>query len=105
MIVNQENDLKLIEKLIELKESIDSKVKECLNDNQSIKVMINTAFEDFILIKVNQLSELFSKFLDLKLTKSGLSIKDESIIVTEIDRALSIFKFFTAKDVFETFFT
>ena len=43
--------------------------------------------------------------MDIKLTKSGLSIKDEQLIINEIDRALSIFRFFTAKDVFETFFT
>lgn len=55
-------------------------------------------------MKVNSLSELFSSYLDNKLIKHGAA-KDEEVVFKEIERVLTIFKYFTAKDVFETFFT
>lgn len=80
-------------------------MKNNFSNDVNYRESVNSAFEGVIYNKVNTLSELFSKYIDMKLVKTTASILNEDLIVRDIENAFLIFKYFTAKDIFETFFT
>ncbi len=63
------------------------------------------AFEHIMSQKVNTMAELTSKHIDNLLKKSSMKNKiDEGQIKLELDKALQLFLYLPAKDVFEAFY-
>ncbi|TNV74015.1 hypothetical protein FGO68_gene4019 [Halteria grandinella] len=93
-----------INQVIQIKYFYEDKIKEICPIDEKIKSSLSSAFESAIFLKVNTLSEQFSQYLDSLLVKKDEN-KNEEQALGQIKKALDLLKYFSAKDIFEHFYT
>eukprot|EP01126_Amoeba_proteus_P056358 TRINITY_DN7072_c0_g1_i4.p1 TRINITY_DN7072_c0_g1~~TRINITY_DN7072_c0_g1_i4.p1 ORF type:complete len:456 (-),score=107.39 TRINITY_DN7072_c0_g1_i4:355-1722(-) len=105
MVMDEENDKSMIEQILKFKEKIDLITKLSFQSNEHFLYSQKEAFEDFINRRKNVPAELLSKFLDSKL-KGGKDNRNLTEVELEalLDTVMQIFRYLSAKDVFEAFY-
>ena len=94
-----------VEPIIAFKRKLDEILKNCFDTNYALKSAMQYAFEDFVNIKTNKIAELTTKYFDNILQKAHKMSQSEAQLEQTLDDALAIFKFLSAKDIFEAFYT
>lgn len=81
-------------------------VRESFAGNKLLKTTIDSSFEVFLNIAPNQIAEITSKQFDKRLhkrTKPGVA--NEEALKGELDELFEFFRYLTAKDIFEEFYS
>ena len=93
-----------VEAILEFKRKLDEILNNCFQSNYVLKNSLHYAFEDFVNIKTNKVAELTSKYFDNILQKAHKMNMDEESVEKLLDDALCVFKYISAKDIFEAFY-
>jgi len=99
-----ENELS-VERILQYKASLETILNDCFQKNASLKSAMQFAFEDCINVKTNKIAELSSKYIDDVLKNAHKISNDEQAVEAKLDDAISIFRYLSAKDIFEAFYT
>jgi len=99
-----ENELS-VERILQYKASLETILNDCFQKNASLKSAMQFAFEDCINVKTNKIAELSSKYIDDVLKNAHKISTDEQAVEAKLDDAISIFRYLSAKDIFEAFYT
>lgn len=99
-----ENELS-VERILQYKASLETILNDCFQKNASLKSAMQFAFEDCINVKTNKIAELSSKYIDDVLKNAHKISKDDQEVEAKLDDAISIFRYLSAKDIFEAFYT
>ena len=94
-----------VERILQYKSGLEKILNECFQKNASLKSAMQFAFEDCVNIKTNKIAELSSKYIDDMLRNAHKISTDEKEVEARLDDAISIFRFLSAKDIFEAFYT
>jgi cullin-4 len=94
-----------IEDILTFKTLLETILVNCFNKNQNLKSAMQFSIEDCINVKTNKIAELTSKHLDDILREAHKISDDETLIEKKLDEVISIFRYLSAKDVFEAFYT
>ncbi|CDW79762.1 cullin 4 [Stylonychia lemnae] len=98
-----------VEDILEFKKKSETLVQKAFpskEDSDLFKQSLKEAFEYFLNIDSNQISEYLAKFLDIHLRKSSgqTGINDEQL-ETIIKEVIQVFRYVKSKDVFEEFYS
>lgn len=104
MVMDKDQDDKMIPNLIAYRTRIVKIVRECFNNDADFTLAITQAFEFFVNKRENKPAEMMAKFLDAKMRAgSGRGIDDAEIEST-LNDILYLFRFTQGKDMFEAFY-
>ncbi|KAI9488135.1 Cullin family-domain-containing protein [Zychaea mexicana] len=108
---NDSNGIKLLKFLIKFKSKLEDTVNDAMESDSSLKKAIGNAFGELLRDHEQEISRLLVQFIDLKLRSAGVVMKtkqqqqnEQMIIQGASDQALSMFRHFKKKDVFEIFY-
>ena len=93
-----------VEKILDYKRDLEKILIECFKRNGSLKSAMQFALEDCVNLKTNKIAELTSKHLDEILKHAHKISQEESEVEEKLDDVISIFRFLSAKDIFEAFY-
>ncbi len=94
-----------VEKILEYKGKLEGILNKCFQKNVSLKSAMQFAFEDCVNVKTNKIAELSSKYIDELLKNAHKISANDQEVEEKLDDAISIFRFLSAKDIFEAFYT
>lgn len=103
IVINPENDKRMVQDLLDFKDTMDNIVTTCFENNEKFSNSLKEAFEHFINLRANKPAELIAKFIDLKL-KAGNREATEEKLERLLDKIMVLFRFIHGKDVFEAFY-
>jgi cullin-4 len=103
IVLDQANDDKMIDKLLEMKGKIDRMVNEAFKNDVEFQQAQRDTFETFVNKRENKAAELIAKFLDEKLRSGNKTMSDQQMEIV-LNEALALFRFTHAKDMFEEFY-
>lgn len=96
--------LKWVEDVLVLKDKFDAIWKNAFKEDQHIQACMTRAFSDFInSVTFPRASEYISLFIDENM-KKGLKGKTESEIDEVLDKAITLLRYLTDKDLFERYY-
>jgi len=101
------NSNELVDKLLEFKkhsEDLIGRVFDQRDQAAKFKASIKEAFEVFLNVDSNKMSERLATYLDTHLKKSGHAGLSDKKLEDLIDQVIQLFRFVRAKDVFESFY-
>ncbi|KAK9387269.1 Cullin [Lipomyces mesembrius] len=93
---------KWVEEVLGLKEKYDRILNDTMDGDNQIQTSLANAFSSFI-NQINRCSEFLSLFIDDNL-KKGLKGKTEDEAEAVLDHAITLFRYITDKDMFETYY-
>ncbi|KAK9477335.1 Cullin [Lipomyces japonicus] len=93
---------KWVEGVLALKEKYDKILNDAMDGDNQIQTSLTNAFSSFI-NRINRCSEFLSLFLDDNL-KKGLKGKTEDEAELVLNRAITLFRYISDKDMFETYY-
>ncbi|KAK9457370.1 Cullin [Dipodascopsis uninucleata] len=93
---------KWVEAVLVLKDKYDRILNETMDSDNQIQTSLTNAFSTFI-NKFSRCSEFLSLFIDDNL-KKGLKGKTEDEAESVLDRAITLFRYISDKDMFETYY-
>jgi hypothetical protein len=103
IVSSREHDDTLIKSLLAMKDSVLDLVKSSFDDAEPFRLAMREAFETFIRVRQNKVAELLAKHLD-GLLRLGQKEVAEPDMDNAIERAMKLFNFVPAKDIFEAFY-
>ena len=81
-------------------------VKSSFDGNKALKGAIDGSFENFLNLSPNNTAEMASKQFDMRLRKRGkIGAFDEEEVKQDLDELFELFRYLSAKDIFEEFYT
>ena len=92
----------LIEDLLAFHEKMEMVLKVAFNGQEAFRSVLKSSFEYFINLKQSRPAELLARFVDKKMKGEKGLVDTETD--AQLEKALSIFRFLQAKDVFEAFY-
>ncbi|MEW5312866.1 MAG: hypothetical protein WDW38_004466 [Sanguina aurantia] len=104
IVKDEEKDKDMVERLLELKTSLDSLLVVSFAANESFAAALKEAFEHFINQRQSKPAELIAKFIDARLKSGGSKGSSEADLEAMLDKLLLLFRYISGKDVFEAFY-
>ncbi len=104
-IIEGEDPKNVVDKLLDLREALDTVHLEAFNAFEPFKLAMKSAFEIAVNSKGSAPAELLAKYVDSKL-RAGTKDGGKGGLTTEqvLDRIMVIFRYISSKDVFEVFY-
>jgi len=107
-LLNSSKDTTLIESLLNLRKDAILIVKEGFQSHRGLRSSVDSAISTALDSNPNKTAELASKEFDLKLRKRGKTpamMFSDDTTKKELDDLFEIFRYISAKDMFEEFYT
>ncbi|KAJ2807124.1 hypothetical protein H4R20_001415 [Coemansia guatemalensis] len=96
-------DSVLVDRLLELKQKLDTILRDAFQSNARLVSTLHGAFEAFINTRRNKPAQLIARQADHYL-RSGSKHATEQGLVDLLDRIIGIFRFIQGKDLFEAYY-
>lgn len=103
IVLDNEKDDTMIERLLEYKSSIDQIVAKAFKGDEGFRQTQKDNFEAFVNKRQNKPAELIAKFLDSRLRSGNKTMSDQEMEHV-LNEALVLFRYTHAKDMFEEFY-
>lgn len=99
----RDQDDGLIKALLGMKDAVEELVRVAFDDAETYRLAMREAFETFIRLKQNRVAELLAKHLDGLLRLGQKEVADPDMDGA-LDKAMLLFNYIPAKDIFEAFY-
>lgn len=102
LVSDPARDKTLIEDLLELLDRMELAWRSSFGGSESYRIVLKSSFEYIINLRQSRPAELLARFVDRKMKgeKGLLDTETEAVL----EKAMSIFRFLSGKDVFEAFY-
>jgi cullin-4 len=99
-----EEEKEMVPLLLQLKQDLDDLLRQAMRGNEDFERALRDAIEVFINSRENRPAELIAKFIDLQLRNGPKGAGGEEQTEQVLERVVVLFRFLSAKDVFEAFY-
>lgn len=94
----------IMSQLLALQQKTDFFLSYCFSGSPEMKSATLRAFEDFVNTRPNQIAQAFSTYLDFYMRSINKNSVFPESMENHLSRVVSLFRFLSAKDVFEVFY-
>lgn len=100
-----EKNIDILHPLLFFKKKGEEILEKCFLNSQIFKTGLDNSFDYVINFKTNFMAEKISNKIDEKLRINPKQKEDDNKIIEDLNNLFEIFRFISAKDVFEAFYT
>jgi len=104
LVADPAKDDTMVDSLLSFKDRVDWVLSDCFGNDQMLAVAARDAFESFVNKRNDKPAELLAKYLDIKMRTGNKALSDAEL-TSLFDKVLVLFRFTSAKDLFEAFYT